>query len=92
MPDESVDELLPKGWSVYVPLLTSLVRDVLTVLGAAGFTWALTVNASQIQMAVSVALILVSAGWSFVQKVRAQRALVVAAKMPPGLPAPKLPA
>lgn len=83
---------LPSGWDAYVPLVTSLVRHLLTVLGGAGFTWALTVNASQVQMGVSAAMVLVGGVWSIWQKIQSQRALQKAAAAPAMMPAPKLPA
>ncbi|HEX5321656.1 MAG TPA: hypothetical protein VFW46_21030 [Stellaceae bacterium] len=91
MSDDSVLPI-PAGWQVYVPMLTSLIRDILNILGAGGFTWALTVNGSQVQMAVSVALVLVASVWGKIQKAQANRALEVAANNPKGAPAPKLPA
>lgn len=66
-------EPLPSGWSDYIPILTGFARAVLATLGGAGFTWALAVNASQIQMAVSAAMMLAAAGWSAWQKIDALR-------------------
>jgi len=83
---------LPSAWAAYLPLITTLVRTSLAVAGGVGFTWALTVNADQVQMGVSAAMILASAVWSFWQKVQAMRALRTAAASPAGTPAPKLPA
>ena len=74
--------VMPDSWSVYVPLVTSLVRSLLGIAGGAGFTWALAVNASQVQMAVSAAMMAGAAIWSFWQKIQAQRALNKAAAAP----------
>lgn len=86
------DSQITSGWAPYLPLIASLIRTLLTVAGGAGFTWALTVNADQIQMAVSSAAALAGAVWSIVQKIRAQRALQVAAANPATATPPKLPA
>lgn len=83
---------LPSEWSAYLPLVTSLARTILGVLGGAGFTWALAVNADQVQMGVSAAMVLASALWSFWQKVQAMRAIRTAAANPVGVTPPKLPA
>ncbi len=83
---------LPSAWQAYFPLVTSLVRTLLAVAGSAGFTWALSVTASQVEMAVSAAMILAAAVWSFWQKVEAMRALRRAAANPVGAAVPKLPA
>jgi ABC-type nickel/cobalt efflux system permease component RcnA len=85
-------DALPSAWQAYLPLVTSLVRSVLGVLGGAGFTWALTVNDSQLQMIVSALMVLAAAVWSFYQKLQAQRALREAAVAPASAPAPHLPA
>jgi hypothetical protein len=82
---------VPEAWAPYVPILMGLCRTVLGVLGSAGVTWALAVTASQIEMAVGAAMILIAAGWSAYQKIEAQRALHRAAAAPVGDPAPKLP-
>lgn len=87
-----MDEQLPSAWAAYLPLVTGLVRAILAAAGGAGFTWALAVNADQIQMAVSGAMILASALWSFWQKLQAMRALRRAATSPMTAPTPKLPA
>lgn len=91
-PNEALLGMMSSAWSDYVPLVTTLLRQVLMAAGAAGFTWALTVNASQIQMAVSAALVVASAVWSFIQKIKAKHALRVAAASPATSAAPKLPA
>lgn len=65
---------LPSAWAAYLPLITSLVRHLLGILGGAGFTWALTVNADQLQMAVSAAMMAAAAIWSFYQKIQSMRA------------------
>lgn len=83
---------LPSAWSAYLPLVTSLVRTLLAAAGGVGFTWALTVNADQIQMAVSAAMMAAAALWSFWQKIQSMRALRRAAMNPPSAPTPKLPA
>lgn len=71
---DPITSQVPTAWASYVPILASLVRGLLNVLGGVGFTWALTVNASQIQMAVSAGLIVASLVWSAVQKLQAARA------------------
>lgn len=86
-----MDGELPSGWAPYIPLVTAFARTVLTAAGGVGFTWALTVNADQIQMAVSAAAVVVGAGWSLWQKISAMRALAKAAASPPHV-APTLPA
>lgn len=83
---------IPSAWAVYLPLIAALARTLLAAAGGVGFTWALTVNADQVQMAVSAAMAVAAAVWSLVQKVQATRALRIAAANPPGVTAPKLPA
>lgn len=83
---------VPSAWQVYIPILAGFARGLMQLLGSAGFTWALTVNASQIQMAVSAALALTGFVWSAIQKVEAARALNVAAGNPKNAPTPTLPA
>lgn len=90
MPDN--EPTLPSAWSAYLPLVTALVRTLLGVAGGAGFTWALTVNADQVQMGVSAAMMAAAAIWSFWQKIQAMRALRRAAANPEGITPPKLPA
>lgn len=65
---------IPSAWSAYVPILAGLGRGLLSALGGIGCTWAYTVNASEIQMGVSAALIVVSLIWTAVQKIQALRA------------------
>lgn len=83
---------LPPTWQDYLPLVTSIVRTLLGVAGGVGFTWAQAVSASQVQMAVSAAMILASAAWGVWQKIQAQRALRQAAATPVVTVPPKLPA
>jgi len=83
---------VPDGWRLYLPILGSLARTILAVLGTYGCTWAVAVTADQVQMAIGAAMILASAGWSAWQKIAAQRALRTAAANPPGITPPKLPA
>ena len=83
---------VPTAWQVYIPMLTSLARDALNLAGSAGFTWALTVNASQVQMGVCAAMIVASVVWGKIQKYQAQKAINTAAASPKNAPAPKLPA
>lgn len=83
---------LPSAWSAYLPLVTSLVRALLAAAGGAGFTWALAVNASQVQMAVTAAMMAAAAIWGFWQKIQATRALRKASVQPAGVPPPQLPA
>ena len=83
---------IPPAWQVYVPIATALARGLLNVAGGIGFTWALTVNASELQMGVSAAMIVFSLLWSAWQKVQSARAINVAASNPKNAPAPKLPA
>lgn len=80
------------AWQAYLPLATALARHLLGAAGAAGFTWALSVTASQTEMAVSAAMMAAAGIWSFYQKVRATRALRAAAVAPAGAAPPKLPA
>ena len=87
-----MDDQLPSEWAAYLPLVTSLVRTILGVLGGAGFTWALTVNGDQLQMGVSAAMMTAAALWSFYQKIQAMRALRRAATAPQTTVTPKLPA
>ncbi len=61
------------SWQPYVPILAGAARTVLAALGGVGFTWALTVNADQIQMVVSAAMVVGAAGWSAWQKVQSLR-------------------
>ena len=86
-----MDEI-PSAWQAYLPLVTSLVRTLLAAAGGVGFTWALTVNADQVQMAASAAMLVAAGVWSFYQKVASLRALRKAAANPPGVTPPKLPA
>lgn len=86
MPDDAED------WTPYVPILTALVRTVLAALGGVGLTWALAVNANQVQMGVSAAMVVGAAGWAAWQKIAAVRALRIAAMQPASAPVPKLPA
>lgn len=83
---------IPSAWQAYLPLVTSLVRTLLAAAGGVGFTWALTVNADQVQMAVSAAMLAAAGIWSCYQKIRALQALRKAAANPPGVTPPKLPA
>jgi ABC-type nickel/cobalt efflux system permease component RcnA len=83
---------LPETWQAYVPLATALVRTLLVAAGSAGFMWAQTVSASDIQMGVGMAMIIASGCWSLWQKIQAQRALRQAAAAPMLVPPPKLPA
>lgn len=92
MPSDDLSSSLPQSWQDYVPFVTSVVRQLLTLAGGAGFTWALTVNASQVQMGVSAAMVATSVIWSQWQKLRAKQALRRAAAAPAMMPAPKLPA
>jgi hypothetical protein len=94
MPDtpSPLADQIPSAWSVYIPIVTGLVRNLLAAAGAAGFTWALAVNDSQVQMAVSLTMVVASALWSGWQKLQAARAIRVAAARPAGAAAPKLPA
>lgn len=87
-----MDDQLPDTWAAYLPLVTSLVRTLLAAAGGVGVTWALAVNADQVQMAVSAAMIAAAALWSFWQKIQSMRALRQAAWNPPSAPTPKLPA
>ncbi len=91
MTDLNLTTQLPTGWAEYLPLMTSLARDILSVAGAAGFTWAMTVNADHVQMAVSLAMIVASSLWGKWQKQAAQRALRQAAASPAYSAPPKLP-
>lgn len=84
-------EMFPKEWAVYLPLVTDLLRKLLAIAGGLGFTWALTVSGSQIEMAVSAAFALGSIVWGFWQKIKAQRALRTAAANDPGMAPPQLP-
>ncbi len=81
----------PAEWAPYLPMVISFARTVLAALGGVGFTWALTVNGDQMQMAVTAAMMVAAAGWSLYQKIRAQRALRQAAAAPAGSPPPQLP-
>ncbi len=83
---------LPSDWAAYLPLVTTLVRNLLAAAGGMGFTWALTVNASQIQMSVSAAMMVAAALWGAYQKIASLRALSKAAAQPAGIAPPKLPA
>lgn len=83
---------VPSTWQPYVPLIASLLRDVLKIGGAFGLTWSATVTDSQITTISSALAVAVGVGWSLIQKRRADAALKVAAENPAGLPAPKLPA
>lgn len=83
---------IPSAWQAYLPLVTSLVRTLLAAAGGVGFTWAYSVTADQVQMAVSAAMMVAAGVWSFYQKVQATRALRKAAANPPGVTPPKLPA
>lgn len=83
---------LPSAWAAYLPLVTSLVRTLLAAAGGVGFTWALAVNADQLQMGVSAAMIAASGIWATYQKIQAMRALRRAADQPAGLAPPQLPA
>lgn len=83
---------MPTAWQAYLPLVTSLVRTLLAVVGSAGFMWAQTVSASQVEMIVGASMVLASAVWSAIQKIQAQRALNVAAANSAGMTPPKLPA
>jgi hypothetical protein len=86
-----LDNAVPTAWQVYIPMLTSLARDGLNLAGTAGFTWALGVNGSQVEMAVSAVLIVTGVVWGKIQKWQAQKALNVAAASPAGTTAPALP-
>lgn len=83
---------VPTAWQLYIPMLTSLARDCLTAAGTFGWTWALGVTGSQVEMGVSVILICISVVWGKVQKYRAQQALNVAASRPAGAQPTSLPA
>lgn len=83
---------IPTGWEAFLPILSGMARGILTIAGGAGFTYAQTVSASQIEMAVSAAMALTGLLWSGWQKIKAVRALRVAAQQPVGLTVPKLPA
>lgn len=82
---------VPDDWGVYLPVFMGLLRTVLGVFGGAGFTWAVGVTDSQIQMVVSALMILAAAGWSAYQKISANRALRHAAAAPAGVAKPPLP-
>lgn len=82
---------IPTGWEAYLPILSGMARGALTIAGGAGFTYAQTVSASQIEMAVSAAMAAAGLLWSGWQKIKAVRALRVAAQQPAGLKPPALP-
>jgi len=92
MSDNPLASQIPPGLAAYLPIAAGAARTILAALGSAGFTWALAVNADQVQMAVSLAMVLAAALWSGWQKIKAMRALQTAAANPAGIPAPKLPA
>lgn len=56
-----------------VAIVSGLVRELLALASAFGFTWALTVSGSQIMM-ISTALVAIgTAGWTVAQKIIAAR-------------------
>lgn len=82
---------IPSAWSAYVPILTGLARQLLTLAGGLGFMHAQTVTASQVEMGVSAAMALTGmllSGW---QKIKTQRALHKAAINPAGAAVPAVP-
>lgn len=60
--------------SPYLPIVTGIVRGLVAIASGFGFTWALTVSGSQIQMAATAAIALAMLLWSAYQKVAAVRA------------------
>ena len=59
--------------SPYLPIVAGLVRGIVAIASGFGFTWALAVNGSQIQMAATAALGLGMLLWSVYQKIDAIR-------------------
>lgn len=90
--DNPLASQIPSAWAVYVPIAVGAARNILAALGGMGFAWAKGVTGDQITMGVSLAMIVAAAMLSAWQKIKAARALSVAAANPPGLTAPKLPA
>lgn len=65
----------------YVAIAAGVIRGLLQIASGVGFAWALTVNASQIQMAATALVMLLTLVWSVWQKIaqaRAQHAAAVA--------------
>lgn len=83
---------IPTDWVPYLPIAMSAVRGALYLAAGAGITHAQTVTASQLEMAVSAAMALAGLAWSVWQKIKATRALRIAAAQPAGITPPKLPA
>lgn len=83
---------VPTAWQLYVPMLTSLARDALNIIGTTGVTWGVAFTDDKLQMAVCAAMVAVSVVWGKVQKYRAQQALNVAASRPAGAQPTSLPA
>lgn len=92
MSDDPLASQIPSAWAVYVPIATGVARTLLAAAGSAGFTWAKAVTGDQVQMYVSLAMIVAAGVLSAWQKIKAARALRTAAANPPGMTAPKLPA
>ncbi len=60
--------------SPYLPIVAGVFRAVVSIASGFGFTWALTVNGSQVQMAATAAVGVAMVLWSAYQKVAAIRA------------------
>jgi len=60
--------------SPYLPIVAGVFRGVVSLSSAFGFTWALTVNGSQIQMAATAAVGVAMVLWSAYQKITSVRA------------------
>ena len=70
----STDMTIAEWLRPYLPILAAVVRGLIQLAAGAGFTWALTVTADQITMAVSAAAMLATLLWSAWQKISAVRA------------------
>lgn len=79
-------------WTPYVAMATSILRHIVTALGAFGYTWAQAVTGDQIQMIVSAVAVVGATVWGIVQKQQTKTALNVATVLPPSAPPPKVPA
>jgi hypothetical protein len=80
----------------YVQIAAGVIRGLLQIASGVGFTWALTVNGSQVQMAATAAVMTGTLIWSAWQKFSAARklhqaALASASKRKPVEPATQPP-
>lgn len=64
---------MPENWQPYLPIVTGLVRHLITILGGVGVTWAQTVSGSQIETAVSAGMMAAGLIWSAWQKIDSMR-------------------